>query len=218
MLNFKLTVLISLSAVNAVDIGLYLSNGSNARITEFPFLVSIQQTNVHICGGSLLNEKWVLSSVRCFVSRNINDMVLEYGNSEITPGPTGPNKAKIDKIVMHEDYGVPTNLANDISLIESSIPIETGFHEPFAKLTVPGGATFASGTESTHVGWGHVRLNTRTNVLQKAQSKFLPFDDCVIATNNTRSLSRNNICAIGESVMCAGDLGRLKNIKNLALQ
>lgn len=210
MLNFKLAILISLSVVNAVDIVPYLSNGDVAKITEFPFLVSIQQINVHICGGSLLNEKWILSSARCFQTRPLNELNIEYGNSEITPGPNGSNKARITQIIVHEDYNTPTRLENDISLIESDTPINTGFHEPFARLVIPGGSKFISGTKSVHAGWGHTSQNVRTNVLQKANIRIISFDECIEATGETQAAIKKNICAIGESVMCAGDLGEVE--------
>ena len=56
MLNFKLAIILSISVVHATEIAPHLTNGDTAIITEFPFLVSIQQINVHICGGSLLSE------------------------------------------------------------------------------------------------------------------------------------------------------------------
>jgi secreted trypsin-like serine protease len=208
MLCLKLAIFVSISAVNAAEIESFISNGAGAMITEFPFLVSIQQINVHICGGSLLNEKWILSSTRCYLTRNIDNLSIEYGNTEITPGLNGSNKPRISQIILHEKYGVPTAMANDISLIESDRPIVTGLHQPFAKLPVPGNSEFISGTASVHAGWGHVLQNVRTNVLQKANVNILSFDECVEAVGNTEKPGRSNICAIGDSVTCAGDLGK----------
>jgi secreted trypsin-like serine protease len=208
MLYLKLAVLISISVVEAVEFAPYLSNGVEAIITEFPFLVSIQQINVHICGGNLLNEKWILSSARCYLTRPIADLSIEYGRTEITPGLNGSNKPGISQIILHESYGKPTVLSNDISLIESDRPIVTGFHQPFAKLAVPGSSNFFSGTKSVHAGWGHVQQNVRTNVLQKANVNILSFDECVEAVGDTDKPSKSNICTLGDSVTCAGDLGR----------
>lgn len=213
MLNFKLAIILSISVVHAIEIAPRLTNGDTAIITEFPFLVSIQQINVHICGGSLLSEKWIVSSTRCYISRSIAELSIEYGNTEITPGLNVSNKPRITQIIFHESYGEPTPLANDISLIESDNPIVTGFHQPFARLTIPGASLFNSGTKSVHAGWGHVQQNVRTNVLQKANVNILSFDECVEAVGDTQMPSRSNICAIGDSAMCAGDSG--ENEKNI---
>lgn len=207
MHNLKFAFLLSISLVNAINFAPYLTNGDEAKIAEFPFLISIQQINVHICSGSLLNEKWIVSSARCYLTRPVNELNIEYGNTEITPGLNGSNKPRISQIILHENYGVPTQLANDISLIESEKPIVTGLNQPFARLLIPGGSHFASGTKSVYAGWGHIMQNVRTNVLQKASISILAFDECVEAVGDTQKPSRSNICAIGDSVMCAGDLG-----------
>lgn len=203
-----LSLLISLSLANAANIVPFISNGDDTTINEFPFLVSIQEINVHICGGSLLNERWILSSARCISNRNINQLNVEYGNTEISPGPVGSNKAAISRIILHEDYE-QRSLTNDISLLEAATIMVTNFHEPFVKLIIPGGIRFRSGTHSVHAGWGHVRQNVRTSVLQKANINILSREECVEATADTMEPSRHHICAMAESVMCTGDLGNL---------
>lgn len=41
----------------------YIVGGNEARPEQFPFLVSIRRTNdrVHICGGAIVNVRWILS-------------------------------------------------------------------------------------------------------------------------------------------------------------
>lgn len=46
-------------------------NGTDARIEEFPFMVSLQYSTIvnvsyHYCGGSILSEFWVLTVRRFF--------------------------------------------------------------------------------------------------------------------------------------------------------
>jgi secreted trypsin-like serine protease len=205
MFVLKLSLLIALSVVNAVDFTPFLSNGDDAQIAEFPFIVSFQEINVHIGSGSLLNEKWILSSARLFTRRRITDLNIEYGNTVITPGPNGENNARISQLILHEDYGVPTPLANDISLIESDTSINIALHQPFAKLAIPGRFQFLSGTKSVYAGWGHIAAGTiRTNRLQKADLQIMSFEECVVAVEDTQAPNKENICAIGESVMCTG--------------
>lgn len=197
-------LLISLSLAAASKIVPKISNGDDAQITEFPYLVSIQQINVHICSGTLLSERWILSSARCFVTRPLDELYIEYGHSEISPGPDGFNKARISRVISHEDF---KGVINDISVVESNIPMITGFHVPFAKLTA-GGSRFSSGTVSVHAGWGHVSSGVRTTTLQKASINILSFEECVEAVADTTKPARNNICAISDSVICTSDLGK----------
>lgn len=198
-------LLISLLLAAASKIVPKISNGVDAQITEFPYLVSIQRIDVHICSGTLLSERWILSSARCFATVPLAELNIEYGHSEISPGPNGLNKARISRVIAHEDFA---GAINDISVSESDIPMITGFHVPFAKLTVPGGSRFSSGTVSVHAGWGHVSLGVRTTTLQKASTNILSFDECVEAVADTQKPARNNICAMSDSVICTSDLGK----------
>lgn len=203
-------VLLSFYLASAANIVPYLSNGDDAQITEFPYLVSIQEINVHICGGSLLSERWVLSSARCFSRKtNVTILNIEYGNSVITPGPSGTKNAFISRVISHENFN-ESPILNDVSLVESATMMVTGFHDTFAKLPLPGGSHFKSRTPAMHAGWGHISTGVRTNVLQKATVYILTLDECVVAVNGTQRPSRDNLCAMSNSVMCTGDLGNVK--------
>jgi trypsin len=194
----------SIALVNGANITPFISNGNQAEIAEFPFLVSIQHIDVHVCAGSLLNKKWILSAARCFV-RPVNELIIEYGSSTITPGVNGGTKLNVSRTIMHENFN-STSLVNNIGLAEARGEISTGWNEPFVKLIVSG-ARFVSGTQSVHAGWGHVGPNVRNNQLQKAYIDILSDDECAKAVADTQRPERRNICAMAESVICNGDLG-----------
>lgn len=194
-----------ISATASAKITPKLSNGKDAVIAECPFVISIQEINVHVCGGSLLSERWILSSARCFATRKVADLNIEYGNTVISPGPVGDNKAAIEKVISHEDFAVgPT--VNDIAVAMSATPMVTGLFEPFVKLAAPG-ARVPSGIASVHFGWGHTSVNVRATTLQKASVGIISHEECKIAAGETQWPSRNQICAYGESLICTGDLG-----------
>ncbi|GAB1303442.1 Serine protease 55 [Apodemus speciosus] len=52
-----------------------------AEIGEFPWIVSVQLSYSHFCAGSILNEKWILTSARCanFVKRSEALALVQVG-------------------------------------------------------------------------------------------------------------------------------------------
>lgn len=42
-----------------------ISNGTQAAVGQFPFMVSIADKEAHICGGFIYNEKFVVTVASC---------------------------------------------------------------------------------------------------------------------------------------------------------
>ncbi|XP_006878212.1 PREDICTED: cationic trypsin-3-like, partial [Chrysochloris asiatica] len=90
--------------------------GYTCRENSAPYQVSLN-AGYHFCGGSLINDQWVVSAAHCYKSR-IQVRLGEH-NIEVLEG----NEQFIDsaKVIRHPKYNSAT-IDNDIMLIKLNAP------------------------------------------------------------------------------------------------
>lgn len=100
-----------------------IHGGQLARPGQFPYIVSIthirQTANGmkvhHTCGGSILNERWILTAAHCTQRNNsvpANIRVLVGATNVVTDGEV----YEVERVINHPQYNY-TDLTNDISLL-----------------------------------------------------------------------------------------------------
>ena len=182
--------------------------GIEARPNSFPWLVSIQFDNRHTCGGTLIDDRHVLTAASCFKQSLFPARyAIALGAHKLSDAANVT--VDVERLIFHSDYNDVTN-ENDIGLMRLSSPI------PSASGTV-GTACLSqsvrrSSSSDSYViaGWGATRflsgLARPTDELRQAKvnamtecSRVYPYFD-----------ARKQICAGTSNFSsdpCQGDNG-----------
>ncbi|XP_051167248.1 chymotrypsin-2-like [Leptopilina boulardi] len=131
-------------------------NGRNALPGELPYQVSLQviKNNIHICGGSIFNENYVLTAAHCVESR----LPFEL---KIVAGTLNLNQPKatyfVDEIIIHNEYNGSDSWKNDIALIKVT-PNFTMNNEIKSVVHPKSNMVFRENEEAIVSGWGKIRI------------------------------------------------------------
>ncbi|CAG4926759.1 unnamed protein product [Colias eurytheme] len=122
-----------------------------AQDGAFPYQASVQtiQNSTHICGGVVIQPKWILSAAHCFESAGADQIEVLVGTISLSSGGT---RYRVEKIVTHEDFS-ETSRANDIALLK--LQSDLTYNSKVAAISLASRDT-PVGTEVTLTGWGYV--------------------------------------------------------------
>ncbi|KRT82250.1 Trypsin [Oryctes borbonicus] len=204
-----------------------ITNGVNASLGQFPFMALLGYTRKvnekvlpqFICGGTIINEYYVLTAAHCFrasltfirlgeldTRSNIDCEELNGFTHCGDPFLDIP----IEKKVIHENYN-PINFKNDIALVKASNKIK--FSDYIQPICLP--FNFNSnltGTLLTASGWGTTASisSIHSSTLQYAFIRAWETKNCDNSlSSEVRPLKDTQICGNGANGQdaCRGDSG-----------
>ena len=150
--------------------------GIEASINEFPYQVSIQRLNRHICGGSILSQDWILTAVHCNLRVNdgvkviagIHNLNVLNGNAQIRD---------IKNVINHPNFNDQPN-SNDIALVQVLYPFN--YTSSVGPITIARhGYGPSVGSYCTVMGWGTTSYDgDSSNVLLKVDVPIISDEEC----------------------------------------
>ena len=95
--------------------------GRVARKNEYPYQVALQYgSGFTFCGGSIIDNNWVLTAAHCVRSKSASDIYVLPGTHTNLDDPMVKQlRVPVTKIIMHKEYSRVTK-ANDIALLKVS--------------------------------------------------------------------------------------------------
>lgn len=126
--------------------------GTEAAPHSWPWQVSIIiPSGEHHCGGSIINNQWILSAAHCFIRKTATDFFVRLGKHNIGYGEPGEIIVRIKKIIQHHSF-TSSPFYHDISLLKIE-PIS--FNDKLIPVCLaPPGSHLPVGTYTYVTGWG----------------------------------------------------------------
>uniref|UniRef100_A0A8C6TIP4 Peptidase S1 domain-containing protein n=1 Tax=Neogobius melanostomus TaxID=47308 RepID=A0A8C6TIP4_9GOBI len=129
--------------------------GQPAPEGAWPWQVSIHRGRGHICGGSLINNLWVLSAAH--YQGHLKCPYNYYRSQE--NANANEVRRTIVEVINHESYDDSTN-DNDIALLKMASTVTfTNYIRPVCLAA--SGSTFHAGTDSWVTGWGDINFGSK---------------------------------------------------------
>nr|CAD7259810.1 unnamed protein product [Timema shepardi] len=159
------------------------------------------------CGGSLINEQFVLTAAHCLVDDYNRPHCYEKQGRKICADT--PISFLIEDIIVHPEYkpNMNNNIAKaDIALIKLNKKAKlSAFIRP---ICLPVERTEINITEFTTAGWGKTETNELSDVPMEVNVPYVPYKECVKLLNDF-NIPKSTICAGGQinKNSCQGDSG-----------
>ena len=154
--------------------------GRKALPGEFPYQVALQSWSLwsgyrFFCGGSIINENWVLTAGHCIRGQSIRGLRIIVGatNQQDHQG----NSFYVERAIVHEDYNSWT-VENDIALLKTTHSM-TGTSKDFSNTICLPKSNASFDGEAGVTGWGTTsEEGTPSSDLMTTSINLLPDESC----------------------------------------
>ncbi|XP_005359492.1 transmembrane protease serine 11A [Microtus ochrogaster] len=181
-------------------------SGNPAAKGAWPWQVSLQRSNIHQCGGTLIGNMWVVTAAHCFrTNSNPRQWTLSFGTTINPP----LMKRDVRRIIMHERYRPPAR-DHDIALVQFSPRVT--FSDEVRRICLPEpSASFPPNSTVYITGFGALYYTGESqNELREARVQIISNDVCKQQQVYGNEIKRGMFCAgylEGIYDACRGDSG-----------
>ncbi|CAG0880138.1 unnamed protein product [Cyprideis torosa] len=192
--------------------------GTNTVRGQVPYIASLRYTRAgnsfHICGGTVINEKYILTAAHCVAGKLGNGLevaIQEYNIREDEKDPV-EEIIEIDQIFAHPDFrAFGRRIENDIALLKLKTDINFNDYVQPACLPDNNDNQF-EGQTVTVSGWGATKEGGKSsNILQTLDLRAISKAACAFTLGIVLNIRESHMCASGSfwggEDPCQGDSG-----------
>ena len=156
-------------------LSLKILGGESGLFSNWDWMASIRNMNDHFCGGSILNEWYIITAAHCF--DNITNLTSELTVCSGTFRLSDPchQRRIIDYFIIHPEFNI-TSTENDLALIRLQTPLDLS-DLSITPICLPNENSSSEDllieTEVVSIGWGHIKSNKIPDVLQQVTLKIM---------------------------------------------
>ncbi|XP_017770581.1 PREDICTED: serine protease 27-like [Nicrophorus vespilloides] len=184
-----------------------LLGGEYLRTNEFPWMAQIQVRGDFVIPGTLINDRYVITSASTIIGLTPYDLKVTLGQFDRCFPDVSSQNVSVDAIKLHPDFS-PGNRAHDLALVKLSSPINFDRKINPICIALPG-AKYV-GQVGTVVGWAEGSSADSSCRPRKLGLPILDYDRCVGTALDSQytSLDKGCLGVIGaKSVICETDAG-----------
>ncbi|XP_045138916.1 serine proteinase stubble-like [Portunus trituberculatus] len=197
------------------DTGFRVIGGSYTNIQEYPWQVGLVFKNKFFCGGSLIDDRHILTASHCIFgsfSKGLDKLRVTMGDHDLsTRSEANHTVGRVKSVIWNLHYN-PHTTKNDIALLELYEPINFGYGISAVRLPSDLDERYA-GANATITGWGRFNIKSKRTspILKEYTSTLVNGTKCVKAWNKYPGISAKldqHICLdVTIGTPCHGDSG-----------
>ena len=181
---------------------------------EYPWMVrviAIYMLRSLTCGGSLINDRWVLTAAHC-VPGNPIGVRVDLGQHNLNTASM--MRQTVSRVTLHPNYD-GKNVNNDIALLELEDPIDFNSVPDIRPICLPSlslrDEAFV-GSKATVAGWGRTKpFGSISSVLLDAEVTVISNTECQ-ERRTQDTITETMLCNVGDPDIenhgaCKGDSG-----------
>ncbi|XP_042224071.1 trypsin alpha-3-like [Homarus americanus] len=177
--------------------GSRIVGGITTGVNEWPWQAALMFGDGQFCGGSLINDRYVLTAAHCTEGLKADEIYVHLAEHDLSNSEeTHLVIRSVSKIINHQNYQ-PGDEINDIALLKLSSPVTVG--DIVLPVCLPPLSPTYAGKTATVTGWGTTSSGgTSADTLREVKLKVLSNGGCKKSYGES----------IKKTMLCAGSAGK----------